>query len=69
MRKTLTTKNSKWRDGFLFLGNQLTLDFLNTSPVQDGEAVELLLDFGALVRWFHASGLLDCRANCNLPRE
>ena len=48
-----------WKDGFLFLGNQLALDFLNTRPVQDGEAQELLPDFEALLRWFRAAELLS----------
>jgi predicted RNA-binding Zn ribbon-like protein len=43
---------------FLFLGNQLALDFLNTRPVQDGEAQELLPDFGSLIDWFEAAGVL-----------
>ena len=50
---------SDWRDGFLFLGNHLALDFLNTRPVQNGEAVELLPDFDALLRWFQAADLLS----------
>jgi len=53
-----TKRASDWKDGFLFLGNQLTLDLLNTRPVQDGEPVELLPDFRALLRWFQAAGLL-----------
>ena len=36
------------KDGFLFIGNQLVLDFLNTRPVQNGEPMELLADFTAL---------------------
>lgn len=47
-----------WKDGFLFVGNELALDFLNTRPVQNGEATELLPDFAALVRWFRAAGIL-----------
>jgi predicted RNA-binding Zn ribbon-like protein len=50
---------SDWRDGFLFLGNHLALDFLNTRPLQNGEAVELLPDFDALMRWFQAADLLS----------
>ena len=50
---------SDWRDGFLFVGNYLALDFLNTRPVQNGEAQELLPDFGALLRWFQATELLS----------
>src|SRR5579872_5240149 len=52
------TLSMDWKDGFLFLGNQLVLDFLNTRPVQNGEATELLPDFEALLRWFQAAGLL-----------
>jgi predicted RNA-binding Zn ribbon-like protein len=47
------------QNGFLFLGNQLALDFLNTRPVQNGEPVELLADFRTLLGWFKAAGLLS----------
>ena len=60
---------SDWRDGFLFLGNHLALDFLNTRPVQNGEAVELLPDFDALLRWFQAAGLLGSREVANLRQR
>jgi predicted RNA-binding Zn ribbon-like protein len=43
---------------FFFLANQLALDFLNTRPVQNGEATELLPDFESLVRWFESARLL-----------
>ena len=46
------------KGGFFFLGNQLTLDFLNTRPVQNGEARELLPDFEALLEWFETAELL-----------
>jgi predicted RNA-binding Zn ribbon-like protein len=45
------------------------LDFLNTRPVQDGEALELLPDFEALLLWFHATGLLTSREIANLRRQ
>ncbi len=48
-----------WKDGFLFVGNELILDFVNTRPIQDGETTELLPDFAALVRWFLAAGMLN----------
>jgi len=51
--------SSDWRDGFLFVGNQLALDFLNTRPVQDGEPRELLPDFEAVLRWSRAAGTLS----------
>lgn len=44
--------------GFFFLGNQLTLDLLNTRPQPHGESVELLTDFRALLKWFEAAKLL-----------
>jgi predicted RNA-binding Zn ribbon-like protein len=59
-------RNSDWKDGFLFLGNHLALDFLNTCPVQNGEAVELLPDFDALLRWFRAADLLSSREAASL---
>lgn len=49
---------SEWIDGFLFVGNQLALDFLNTRPVLIEGPKELLPDVDALVRWLVASGLL-----------
>lgn len=53
--------NDEWRDGFLFVGNVLSLDFLNTKPVMDGNPVELLPDCAALARWLFASGLVSRR--------
>jgi len=61
MSRVRTIHNSDWRDGFLFIGNQLALDFLNTRPVQNGEPMELLPDFSALLRWFRAAKLLSAR--------
>lgn len=52
------TVKSDWKDGFLFVGNELVLDFVNTRPVQNGKAQELLPDFDAVLRWFRAAGLL-----------
>jgi hypothetical protein len=59
-------QKSDWKDGFLFLGNHLALDFLNTCPVQNGEGVELLPDFDALLRWFQAADLLSSREAASL---
>lgn len=47
----------------------MALDFLNTRPVQNGEAVELLPDFDALLRWFKAADLLSSGDVANLRRE
>jgi len=62
-------RKSDWKDGFLFLGNQLALNFLNTCPVQNGEAVELLPDFDALVRWFQAADLLSSHKAASLRQQ
>jgi predicted RNA-binding Zn ribbon-like protein len=48
----------EWRDGFLFVGNHLALDFLNTRPVLAEGPKELLPDVEALVRWLVVSGVL-----------
>ena len=61
--------NSEWRDGFLFLANQTALDFVNTRPVQDGSAMELLPDFEALLKWFGAAGLLTRREAARLQKR
>jgi predicted RNA-binding Zn ribbon-like protein len=69
MAKGRTESDSIWKDEFLFLGNQLALDFLNTRPVLNGEPVELLPDFSALLRWFQATGLLSSREATRMERE
>jgi len=60
--------NSDWRDGFLFVGNQLSLDFLNTRPVMDGNPVELMQDCTSLTRWLKAAGLVPAREAKRLER-
>ena len=69
MSNPRTTSNSDWKDGFLFLGNHLALDFLNTRPVQNAEPMELLPDFNALLRWFQAADLLTSRKAAELQRR
>jgi predicted RNA-binding Zn ribbon-like protein len=63
------TNGSDWKDGFLFVGNELVLDFVNTRPVQDGKPMELLKDFSAVLRWFQAAELLRPGEVANLERE
>jgi predicted RNA-binding Zn ribbon-like protein len=69
MPGTRTEEGSVWKDGFLFVGNHLALDFLNTRPVQDGKAMELLPDFAALLRWFHAAELVSAPEAAALDRQ
>lgn len=60
---------SDWRDGFLFVGNHLALDFVNTRPVQNGEPQELLTDFSGLLRWFQAADLISGRDAARLQQQ
>ncbi len=53
-----------WREGHLFVGNRLALDFLNTSLISNGETIELLPDAAAVARWMaHADLLTEQAAN------
>ena len=69
MSRVKPIHNSDWRDGFLFVGNRLALDLLNTRPVQNGEPTELLPDFSALLRWFQAAKLLSARDAATLRQK
>jgi predicted RNA-binding Zn ribbon-like protein len=69
MRMRTPISDSDWKDGFIFVGNHLALDFLNTHPVQNGEPLELLSNFSALLRWFQAAGLLSSCDAANLQRH
>lgn len=53
-----TSDSGEWVDGFLFVGNRLILDFLNTRPVLPQGPTELLRDVQALERWLIASGMM-----------
>ena len=69
MPKAGAEHDSASKDGFLFVGNQLALDFVNTRPAQNGEAVELLPDFSTLLHWFLAADLVSSREAVRLERE
>lgn len=69
MKRRPATSDSDWRDGFLFVGNQPALDFVNTRPEMEGGPVELLSDFNALLRWFKAAELLDRKTAARLARR
>ena len=60
---------NEWIDGFLFVGNHVALDFLNTRPVLADGPTELLPDVEALVRWLVASGLLTRQNGKTLARK
>jgi predicted RNA-binding Zn ribbon-like protein len=61
--------NNDWHDGFLFVGNHLILDFINTRPIMEGGAVELLPDGGGLARWLGAAGLVNKGESARLMRR
>jgi len=44
---------------FLFIGNHLGLDFVNTEVVGDGGTVDLLGDFDGLLAWSREAGILS----------
>jgi len=68
MRVTSKAPN-EWIDGFLFVGNHLALDFLNTRPVLADGPKELLPNVDALVRWLVASGMLQRQNGRTLDRK
>lgn len=68
MRKT-SAQQRDWVDGFLFVGNQLALDFLNTKPILDGAPRELLATPAALQRWLVASGIVASPKEKELMRS
>lgn len=59
----------EWVDGFLFVGNHLALDFLNTKPILAGEPTELLPNATALERWLIASAIITSRQDRVLVRR
>ncbi len=69
MASAKTIHTSDGEGGFLFVGNQLALDFLNTRPVRNGEPEELLSNFSALLGWFQAAELISARDVAYLQRE
>jgi predicted RNA-binding Zn ribbon-like protein len=69
MDRNGAAQNLAWRDGFLFVGNHLALDFVNTRPVENRESLELLPDFAALLRWLQAADLLRTREATRLRQQ
>ena len=56
-------------DGFLFLGNHLALDLVNTRIIPERDSVELLPDKVALERWLLAAGLVTSTNGARLLRR
>jgi predicted RNA-binding Zn ribbon-like protein len=56
-------------DGFLFVGNHLALDLVNTRIIPDQTSVELLPDTVALEKWLMAAGLVTSAKGKGLVRR
>ena len=54
---------------FLFLGERLWLDYVNTDDVSRGTRIDLLRDFDALVQWMEASTLFDTERAAGMRRR
>ena len=58
-------QSGEWIDGFLFVGNHLSLDLLNTRLVNAEGPVELLSDTASLERWLNAAGVFESAGQKN----
>lgn len=47
------------KQDFIFIAENLALDLINTQLMRDGEAVDVLGDYAALVDWLAQTGVLD----------
>jgi predicted RNA-binding Zn ribbon-like protein len=54
---------------FVFVGERLWLDFVNTDDLRRGVRVDVLRDFNALVRWLGATGVLDGERAAGIARR
>ena len=63
-----SSEQQEWVDGFLFVGNHLALDFLNTKLILESAPQELLTDAAALQHWLMASGIVTSQKNKALMR-
>jgi predicted RNA-binding Zn ribbon-like protein len=54
---------------FVFVGERLWLDFVNTDDLRRGVRVDVLRDFDALVQWLGAAGVLDAERAGGISRR
>lgn len=69
MAATASDQREDWVNGFLFVGNQLALDLLNTKPVLENRPEELLPDAAALERWLISAGIVTTPKQRTLVRS
>jgi predicted RNA-binding Zn ribbon-like protein len=61
--------NASRGDPFVFVGQRLWLDFVNTLGGSRDAPDEMLRDAGALVRWLQAAGVLDAERSAGMLRR
>ena len=54
---------------FVFIGERLWLDFVNTDDLRRGVRVDVLRDFDALIQWLGAAGVLDAERASGITRR
>ena len=54
---------------FLFIGERLWLDFINTQDVVRGRRIDALVDFDAYIDWLHAAAVLDAERAAGIRRR
>jgi predicted RNA-binding Zn ribbon-like protein len=54
---------------FVFVGNYLCLDFLNTEVVEKGKSIDLLGNFSDLAEWLFEAEVVDARGERAITRK
>ena len=54
---------------FVFIGERLWLDFVNTDDLRRGVRVDVLRDFDALIQWLGAADVLDAERATGIARR
>lgn len=54
---------------FVFIGDRLWLDFVNTEDSRKGARIDALIDFEAFVRWLQAAAVLDLERASGIRRR
>ena len=57
------------RQPFVFIGERLWLDFVNTDDVRRGVRVDALRDFGLFVHWLQTASVLDTERGGSITRR
>lgn len=54
---------------FVFIGERLWLDFVNTDDLRRGTRTDVLRDFDALLQWLEAASVLDAERGAGIRRR